>query len=293
MRLSAAFLALVALLAASAASMGEISYEADSNYSASGEARTSFDGLGKKQTGSVSEQSDFFHFVASPQIKEGSLLRLGVEWQHYAFGLPASAPLPNALASANLIVGLDSQLGDSWLVRIEAAPGVYSNLRDIGPKDLNVPVVIGGSYLASSDLQWVLGLYIDLHSQYRVLPGAGVRWKFAEKWTLDAILPTPRFEYEYSKNLTAYAGFDVKDASYRVDSNFGTSHGNRDLNNAEVDYTEIRAGVGATWKIAHGFSVELETGYMPYRQFNFYRVGLNMQTRDGAPYGQIAISSRF
>lgn len=285
----------VALSLFATASLGaaEVSYELDANYSYVGSAHTRINGPGTLKAGDVSEQSSLVRLVASPQLKEGLLLRIGAEWQRYSFGLPAGASLPNTLQSTSLVLGFDALISDSWLMRVDATPGFYSNFSDLNFQDFNVPVVIGGSYIASADLQWVAGLYINANSRYLVLPGAGVRWKFANQWTLNAILPTPRLEYEYSNTLTIYGGAEVREASYRVDNRFGTANANRRLNAAVVDYTEIRTGVGASWKMSPSFTLELETGYMPYRQFDYHRASLNMETRDGAPYCQISISGRL
>jgi hypothetical protein len=269
------------------------SYELDSNYSFVGGAHTDLSDFKNVKNGDVSEQSSRFHFVATPQVTDSVLLRLGTEWQRYSFGLPASAPLPNTLQSTSLVAGLDVQAFGNWLFRLEATPGFYSGSNHFDGRDFNVPFILGGTYIAGPDLQWILGLQVDVNSRYPVLPGAGVRWKFAEKWVLNGIFPNPRLEYSLSRSMTLYAGLDLKMGTYRLDRNFGTAHDARILNGAFVDYTELRAGAGLSWKVYRSFTLELESGYMPYRNFDYHHNNLNPETINGAPYGQISFSSRF
>ena len=280
---------MLGLVLSVAARATEVSWEVETKSSYVGGARTD---LTEGRHRSVSEEASEMRIVALPQLKEGFLLRAGVEWQRFSFGLPSNATLPNTLQSVSVVIGMDMQLGESWLLRMEATPGFYGDA-GLTINGFNVPFVIGASYLVSPELQWVLGLEINLEGQYPVLPGAGVRWKFADRWVLNAILPTPRMEYEFSKSLTGYAGFDFKTGSYRMDSSFGTAHGNARLNNAVLEYMEFRAGAGASWKVSHHWTLEGEVGYMPYRKFDYYRAGQNIETDNGAPYGQISIEGRF
>ncbi len=268
----------------------KLSYELDADYSYVGDAKTS---LGHGRNGDVSEQSNFVSAIVTPQWNDGPLYRFGLQWQRFSFGLPGTAPLPNTLQSVNAVIGADVQLFQSWLVRVEFQPGIYSDFHDISSDDFNMPVIIGGSYIASPDLQWILGLSIDINRQWPVIPAVGVRWKFSEQWVLNLVLPSPRLEYEWSKDLTLFLGGDVKDGTFRVDEHFGDAHGRPRLNNAVVEYDEIRVGAGMEWKARPGVTVGLQGGYMPYRQFDFHRADTSFETKDGAPYGQVAISGRF
>lgn len=283
------FLGIALLGATTVQALAEVSYEFNSAYSLVGGAPTD---LGQGRQGSVEEQCGLLRFVASPQLKEGLLLRIGAEWERYSFSVPAGAAIPNTLQSTSLVLGLDLQPGESWLLRIEAKPGFYGNSTLLA-RDISVPFVFGASYLASPELQWVFGLEIDLDGQYPVLPGAGVRWQYSDKWVLNAILPTPRAEYTYSKSLMFYGGFDFKTGSYRMNSTFGTDRNQPNLNNAVLEYMEFRAGVGASWKVRHGWTLEAESGYMPYRKFDYYKTSVNIETDRGAPYGQVSLGASF
>lgn len=268
----------------------EISNQFDAEFSLTSGVRTD---LGNQRKGDVSEVVGIITNVVSTRLGEGPLLRLGFSWQRFSFGLPDDAPLPNTLQSLSAVVGFDLQLFDSWLVRLEAQPGFYSGSSDLSANDFNVPFLIGLSYIASADLQWILGVSVDVNRALPVFPGAGVRWKFADQWLLNAVMPQPRLEYLWSKELTLYGGADLLGSTFRVSRDFGDSHGNAKLNGAVVDLLEIRAGVGASWKISSRLLAELEAGCVAYRDIDFHRADQNYQSRGAGAYGQLVIGAKF
>jgi len=268
----------------------KLSWEAGADASYVGAARTNF---GPGTTGGVSEQQSDARLIVSPQYGDGPIYRFGLAFQRYSFGLSKAAPLPDILESANIVAGLDFQLFNSWLVRVEADPGFYYDGRATGFRDFNVPITIGGSYIASEEWQWIVGLEADFNRQIPVIPAVGARWAISDTWVLDAILPTPRLEYDWSSALTLYMGGDVDDGTYRVDRGLGKAVGRPALSGAVVEYDEVRVGAGFSWKPSKALTLELEGGYLPYREFDFHRADTHFSNDDGAPYGQMSLSTQF
>jgi hypothetical protein len=233
-------------------------------------------------------------FVYTPRLKYG-VLRLGGQWERYSFGFPLGGQqLPNTLQAANGIIGFDTKFSDSILVRVEAQPGFYGTSFDqLDGDSFNVPVVLGGTYIYSPDLQLIFGLGLNIQGRYPVIPGGGVRWKVSPQWVLNLVLPTPRIEYQVTRNLTLFAGADLKANSFRVDDRFGESHGDPALNNAWLSYEEVRTGAGMEWKINSSLALTIEGGYAPYRQFDFYRTEVRYHNEQGAPYGSIHFHGEF
>jgi hypothetical protein len=305
-------------------------YEISADASYVGDTSTNF-GYGNK--GTLSEQDSHGKLVVSPQWNDGPIYRFGLECERYNFGFSSAAPLPDILQSENLVLGVDFALFNSWLVRVEADPGLYGDSRAIGFRDFNVPFEIGGSYIASETLQWVIGLEVDVNREYPVLPGVGVHWTITDNLVLDAILPSPRLEYDLSKNLTAYLGGDFKDGTYTVAPDFGAGVGSSvqtsevtyqrqigvrlsghgpptpifqtahktetsatkgpNLNGTIVEYDEIRVGAGFSWKASKALTIEMEGGYLPYREFNFQRSGTHFGNDAGAAYAQVSLDTQF
>ncbi len=234
-------------------------------------------------------------FVYTPRIKFG-ILRLGAQWERYSFGFPDTGgqQLPNTLQAVNSIVGLDTKFSDSILIRFEAQPGFYGTTFDhLDGDSFNVPFVLGGTYIYSPELQFVFGVGVNVQGRFPVIPGGGIRWKFAPQWVLDATLPTPRLEYEVSRNVKLFVGADIKANTFRVDDRFGDSHGDTSLNSAWLSYEEVRTGVGMEWKINSSISFTVEGGYVPYRQFDFHRTEVRYHNESGAPYGAVMLHGAF
>ena len=274
---------------ACAAGSMNISQELDAEYSYVGGVTTHAFG---KDIGSVSEQYGDIKYVLSPQVTKDLLLRFGFEWQRFSFGVSDNAAVPDALQQVSAVIGADYELTDQWLMRLEVQPGVYSEFSDVNWRNVDAPVVLGGVYLVDADLQWTFGLRVDPRSQYPVLPGLGVRWKFADAWTLNLMPPHPRLEYEVSDRLQVYGGADIESGTFRVAKHFGSDHGQPKLDGAPLDYSEIRFGAGMSWKAMPSLTVEAEAGFVPYRQFDFFHESAAIRNY-AAPYGQIACHARF
>jgi hypothetical protein len=263
-------------------------YVAEETYVGSGDVRRN----SRKSVRDFDEHDSILHLVFTPRIEPG-VLRLGAEWERFSFGIPDDAPLPDTLQAVNLVIGLDTQLSDSILIRVEAQPGVYNTGFDDLSDDFNAPFVAGGTYIFSPNLQLVLGVSVDIERKYPVIPAAGIRWKMAPQWVLNAVLPTPRLEFEMNGGLTLYAGANLKQSNYRVDEDFGDNTGNARLNHAVLTYTEVRTGAGIDWKISPVVTLTGEVGYQPYREFDFYRAHVRYHQDGGAPYGMISLHGAF
>jgi Domain of unknown function (DUF6268) len=277
--------------------------ESDSNWfwPLSGEyvAEGTYVGGGDVERGPRKRVRDFdeidsdIRLVLTPRTSLG-VLRLGAEWERFSFGFPERAALPNTLQSFSAIIGLDMQFSDSIIVRAETQPGLYnSGLGHLFWNDFNMPFIIGGTYIYNPNLQLILGVSVDVERKYPVLPAAGVRWKIAPQWLLDAVLPKPRLQYEMTRDVSLYVGATVRDATFRVDDEFGVSHGIPRLNHALITYSEIRTGAGFDWKISPIVTFTGEVGYQPYRNFDFYRAEVRYHQDGGAPYGTISLRGAF
>ena len=284
-----AMLAVLAPAAAFAANPMSVSEELDAVYGYVGDANTQGARLNH---GEVDEQSSDLKYVVSPQVNKDLLLRFGAEWERFSFDVPDHAPVPRLLQQVSGVIGLDYQIADEWLARIECEPGIYGDFQNINWRDFDAPLVIAGIFLAGADVQWLLGIRMDVRCEYPVLPVAGLRWKFADQWTLNAMLPSPRLEYEANDRLTLYAGTGIEAGTFAAGETFGTEHGEPKLNGAIVDYFELRLDAGLCWKLTPQVSLEAEAGFMPFRWFDFYDPNINYRSYN-APFGQIACHARF
>jgi len=265
------------------------SHDIDLKFGYVGGARTEGGGTG---IGSIDELNSAVRYVLSPQVSRRVLLHFGLEWQRYSFGLSQSAPIPNTLQQINVLLGLDWQFNDQWLFRAELRPGVYSDFHEVGWNDVGAPFVLSAAYLVNADLQWIFGLLIDPRSNYPVIPALGARWKFGDQWTLRALLPEPRLEYEISEKFIAYFGTGFELGTYRLSDTFGDVRSYPALHRAFLDYLEVRVGPGFSWRIRPQIEIGANAGYMVYRRFDFGDRHPTLSS-DPAPYFQISCLLRF
>jgi hypothetical protein len=286
-------LLLAALLVApgrvSAADAVPIFQEFDVTQGIVGKSTTLRDNL---HVGSLSELNSGVRYVVSPQLSKDFLLRIGAEWQRLSFPAQRHAAAPDALQQVNAILGFDYQLGEQWLMRCEVQPGLYGDSIRADWRSFDAPVKMGAAYLVDADLQWFFGLRVDARSQYPVFPALGVRWKFADFWTLDLEFPDPRLQYDVSDKLQAYLGAGILAGTYQVGSHYGSERGLPQLNHATLDYTEVRLGPGFSWKARPNVTLEAEAGYQLYQTWDFFDQHVS-PTGHPLPYLQLAVHARF
>jgi hypothetical protein len=94
--------------------------------------------------------------------------------------------------------------------------------------------------------------------------------------------------------LTAHAGANLLGNDFRVSGDLASSRmAPKKLNNAILEYTEVRVGGGLNFRFRPGMSFDLEGGFTPYRKFDYPRAVFKVLSTDIAPYVQIAISAKF
>jgi hypothetical protein len=158
-----------------------------------------------------------------------------------------------------------------------------------------VPFEIAASYFVSADLILLAGVYVDVNAGDPVFPIIGVHWKLSDKWVIEGMPPRPQIQYNLSDSVTLFAGADLREETFVVDHQFGTSRGIPQLNNAILEYNEIRAGAGLTWKIYKGVTMDIEGGCTPYRRFDYPHVGdgFKVKSEDLVPYLRVGLSALF
>ncbi|MCS7063813.1 MAG: DUF6268 family outer membrane beta-barrel protein [Methylacidiphilales bacterium] len=231
-------------------------------------------------------------YVATPNVNEDFQYRLGFEVSRSSFSYNQSNTVPNTLEGANFVAGFDWVFYPNWLLRLEARPGIYSTGSDFDSRAFNVPLLLGASYFVDRDLNWIFGLTFNAWRDIPVIPGVGVRWAFARDWQANLVFPTPRLEYRVAPGVRVYAGGEWKGGSYRTEQDFGDTHGDPALNNALLDYREIRAGGGVRVQPNDALAFELETGAMLDRRYHYFRADKQIRS-DTAPYVQLGASFRF
>jgi len=78
-----------------------------------------------------------------------------------------------------------------------------------------------------------------------------------------------------------------------VDSDFGSARRDAKLNDAFVDFTQIRAGIGASWTLTPAATVELEAGLVPVYDLDYHRAEFRVRSDELPPYGGLNVKLKF
>jgi len=298
MKISSAFLGMALVLTAASAradywhvpprgNILQLEYDAGAAYLSN--SRLS---LGNTRLGGV--ESVHTHLVLGLAVRatDDFTFRVAAEYRRNDFDVGPGVPIPSVLANAGFQLTANWALRNNLSLWVNARPGIYSDFRDISFGDVNAPFNTVLAWQADDDLTWLLGLYVDLRAQYPVLGGPGVRWNFAEYWTLNLVMPRPRLEFQAGEDLLLFGGLEWRQVAYRVAENLGTRTGFPALNNAMLTYNEYRIGGGFNYSFARGLNFGLEGGYAIQRRFHY--TSQNMQLTDNGS-GSVAatINGRF
>jgi Domain of unknown function (DUF6268) len=243
--------------------------------------------------GDISEIQAAFDAIASYQLNDKFLLRLGAEWERYSFDPDRSSPVPETLEDVNLVLGADVQVTPAVLMRVEVRPGLYGEFSHLSTGNFFIPIQVGASYFVSPELLLVAGFQVNVDNDIPVFPGAGVRWQVTPKFLVNGILPKPTVEYKLTDNVSAFVGASLLGGTYRLGDRYARDTGIRKLNHSVLEYEEIRAGGGLNWRLNRSLSLNAEAGCVPFRKFDYSRASYKVQADDVAPYVQVSFSCKF
>ncbi len=220
------------------------------------------------------------------------LVQIGIEYQHLGFGVPNDALIPDRLDSLVSNIALDTRWSENDLLHFQWHPGLYTDFRGSGGDAFHTPMDVGYTHVSSRRFQWIVGFSYNRWRSTPFLGAAGFRWQITPRWKLKLYLPTPDIEFAARPDLTLLLGADVRGDSYRVGPHFGDSKGIPKLNNAFVDYQEVRVGPGFSWNVRPLIEVNLMAGYMVGRQYNFHDSDIKLNG-SGAPFVNLTIHALF
>jgi hypothetical protein len=190
-----------------------------------------------------------------------------------------------------LSLGASYDLDNQWTIGALVAPGIYSDFRDLSLSDVNLTALCGATYFVNPKLTWKFGLAIDLwNDNLPVFPFIGVVWKFAENWTLQVDVLTPRLEWELTPDVTLFTALSYQGSTYRVARDFDRRSGLTRTGNDRIAFTEARLGGGVVWKIVPTLQVEFQGGAMVERELEFQEANRRLRSKP-APYFQVALNA--
>jgi hypothetical protein len=204
-------------------------------------------------------------------------LQLGFDWERFDFSR-SNSQFPYSFTSLTGEILFSYWSGDSFYPVIRIEPGIYYTRDHVTENSFDVPIRITPGFKLTPNLYVIAGCSIDVYSDPIVFPIGGFNWKINDKFNLRAVFPRPRLSYSPNENLEIYVGGELIGNSYR---NGPTN--DRRTNNAILEYSEERVGVGVDYTLRKGVDFEAIAGWTIEREYDYIRAGPVNRSR-GSPY---------
>jgi hypothetical protein len=219
-------------------------------------------------------------------------LRLGAEYERFAFSNHGGLPIPNTLQSFAGVVALEYVVRDVPIISIEARPGFYYE-HDVDFDDFDVPVTAYAPLYFKQTDHWAFGLVGGVtYRSFRstpLIPALGFVFRTG-KLTVFAIPPEPRIIYAATDKLSLWVGGEISGGSFRVDSHDYKKK--PALNEAVVSYSEKRVAAGFSYKWEN-WTIDFGAGYAFERKFDYHRAEEGFETDEGAPFAKLELRAGF
>jgi hypothetical protein len=226
-------------------------------------------------------------------------LRAGLNYERFDFGT-SFAPVPTTLQSVAGVIALEYVVKNTPGFFIRSKPGIYfSNGRSIDAGNFDAPtdlgVVIEGTRIFSSlkSVYFLVGAHGSILGKNPVVPFGGVVWLISDRLRLEAIPPEPQLIFRLNDKIDLFVGAELLGQAYKRDRNPNYRPQDQRFNNGVIDYTEWRVGAGVSINITKGIELDFTGGYVPERDFAYYRGNSKSFKLEGAPYAKVAFKAEF
>lgn len=219
-------------------------------------------------------------------------LDMGMEWRRREVDYSRNPGLPSALQIVSVPLVASFEVNEPSTLAIRIAPGIYSDMEDLGWSDVNAPIGIRFYHEYAHEVIWYAGLQADWMNEIPVMPDFGVRWRFWYDWILDVNLPNPRIEYEITDKWVGSAGVEWRGAAYRVSEVLPSSGGRPGTGDATLTYRDYRVKVGLRYQWDEESFFQLAGGYSLHRRLKFSDGNFQLTT-GGAPFVQASFQAAW
>lgn len=247
---------------------------------------------GRPAVGKLSVDAWSVSGQTSRTLRPGVFASVGGTWERYEVDASSTLPVPKKMQGAALNVSGTMSLEGDWMVSLTLSPGFYEAGSSPGADGFNVPGVLLGTRKISPNLSIAVGLRFDAFSDNSILPIAGLRWQASPEWTVSLGAPRSEVVYAIREGIELFGGGSFRGGGFAIDDPQLRASGTVSLRDTYVDYSEIRVGGGLRWALTDTLALELESGWVVDRQFDYYERSLEVQT-DGAAFWHVALSARF
>lgn len=208
---------------------------------------------------------------ASTALSEATSLLYGLDWSRHELDRSGPRWLPENLKALAAPLGLSHRFDDRWRLLATVSPRLAGAGGDLGSAGFDLPVMVLASYTTSPELTWSFGLRYGARSDIKILPIAGVVWKFAPEWEFRLAWPDSGLSYRVTPELTlrAVAMFHGGDYRLEEDPRAPADRAGASLADSWLEYREVRVGVAAEYAINRNFSLRADLGKVVSQRFEY------------------------
>ncbi len=221
-------------------------------------------------------------------------LLYGFDWANHELDLSGTGWLPGSLKSLGASLGVSHRLDDRWRLLATANPRIASAGGNLSMDGFDLPVLLFANYTTSPQLTWVFGLRYGPRSDIKVLPIAGVVWKFAPEWEFRLAWPESGLSYRATPQFTLRANAIFHGGDYRLDEDprAPADRTGVSLNDSWIEYREVRVGIAVEYAFGRSLSLRADLGKVVSQRFEYLERGPNLQ--GGRPvYFTLGAVTRF
>lgn len=245
--------------------------------------------------GNLSEQTADFNYELRVPVNDTVGVGFGLKYNRIDFGVPENSFLPDSLETVNIGLLGYYKLSNDWSLFAMFGPrmNLVNGWDDIGSNNITWSGGFGAQHEFNKDLSLQFGLGVNPGTDnLPILPLLGLRWHFADQWTLNVGFPRTAIDYQVLPNLQLSLETSFFGGTYQTGSTYGSDTGHPELNNRSLRYNEVRVGLGATYTVVKNVDLELSTGAVVYREFDFKDTDYDPTVKP-APYVQGGIRVKF
>ena len=231
---------------------------------------------------------------ANTALTESTSLLYGLDWSRHELDRPGPHWLPENLKSLAAPLGLSRRFNDRWRLLATISPRLAGAGGDLGSAGFDLPVMALASYTTSPELTWSFGLRYGARSDIKVLPIAGVVWRFAPDWDFRLAWPDTGLSYRATPQLTlrAVAAFHGGDYRVKDDPRAPADRTGASLADSWLEYREVRVGLAAEYAFSPTFSLRADFGRVVDQRFEY--IERNLKLKGGHPtYFTLGLVGRF
>ncbi len=216
-------------------------------------------------------------------FREATYFTVNAFYDRYDFGT-SLAPVPTTLHKVGADIGVEYRAEGEVALTLYASPGIYGS--EINSDAFNVPITGYASFRLTPSLVAVVGARYNEWSMYQILPSGGLIWTVNDHWKVRAIATAPKVEYTPNADLTLSFGGELAGGTYQTDKN------EQNYPDKHLDYYDIRAGVGATYRGWKPLDLSLTAGWSFERNFRYDDIDTEYRVK-GAPYVAFGARASF